>query len=290
MTNELELPCAEDFFLSVPMYSEYVYSGAQVWDLINLLYFDKTIDCYCPRCGKDATFKGQNDCRPPEYVRNINNEQNLIELGVSPQLPNLQKGCCRVSLCCTRSHYHRHDYFFNLGSRFNEEDEVENFIVKVGQYPSFSDLHLQEIKKYSSVLSKNSYKELARGIGLASHDVGVGAYVYLRRVFEGLIEEAHKDAVTDEIITEEKYRSLRMAERIKMLRDYLPSFLVENPAMYSLLSKGVHELTEAECLNHFDALRVGIELILDEKIEKNKKETKLAKAKAALKSAVEDVY
>jgi len=62
----------------------------------------------------------------------------------------------------------------------------------------------------------------------------------------------------------------------------LPSFLVENRGLYSILSKGIHSLSEEECLRYFDTVRVGIELILDEKHEQLEKRKKLEKAKSAI--------
>jgi hypothetical protein len=80
-----------------------------------------------------------------------------------------------------------------------------------------------------------------------------------------------------------------MDERIEMLQDYLPPFLVEHRAIYGMLSAGVHELTENDCLAHFDALRTGIEIILDQKVEEKKKTLRLKEASDRLiqaKSAI----
>ncbi len=40
--------------------------------------------------------------------------------------------------------------------------------------------------------------------------------------------------------------------------------------MYSILSKGIHELSEEECLQYFKLMKIGIELILDEQLEEKK--------------------
>jgi hypothetical protein len=52
--------------------------------------------------------------------------------------------------------------------------------------------------------------------------------------------------------------------------------------MYSILSLGIHELDEQTCLAHFDTLRVGIEIILDEKLEEFRKKEKTEAAKLKL--------
>lgn len=49
--------------------------------------------------------------------------------------------------------------------------------------------------------------------------------------------------------------------------------------MYGILSIGIHSLTENECLQYFETVKLGIELILDEEVERYKKKQKLEEAK-----------
>lgn len=56
-----------------------------------------------------------------------------------------------------------------------------------------------------------------------------------------------------------------------------------------MLSKGLHELTEQECLEHFDALRICIEIILDERVESKQKAAKQEQAKLALQTVIKKV-
>jgi hypothetical protein len=146
-----------------------------------------------------------------------------------------------------------------------------------------------DIKKYSSVLTKSQLGELVRAIGLASHDVGIGSFVYLRRIFEALVEEAHDLAMKDPSWNEDDYGRSRMAEKIDLLKNYLPDFLVQNRQIYSLLSKGLHELSEEECLSHFKTVKIGIELILDERLEKRQKAEKIKAVSAAIQQATSAV-
>jgi hypothetical protein len=62
-----------------------------------------------------------------------------------------------------------------------------------------------------------------------------------------------------------------MDEKVESLKDYLPSQLVGMKRIYSILSDGVHALTEEECLALFPALKLSIELILEQKIEADAK-------------------
>ena len=152
-------------------------------------------------------------------------------------------------------------------------------IMKIGQWPSVADLESHDIEKYRKLLGKDRHFEFKRSVGLASHGVGIGAFVYLRRIFESLIEEAYQKAPTLTEDNKQQFFASRMDEKILLLKDNLPAFLVENRRLYSILSKGIHSLSENECLKYFDTIRVGIELILDQKIEQQERQDKEAKTR-----------
>lgn len=160
----------------------------------------------------------------------------------------------------------------------NAED---NSIMKVGQYPSIASVHIGQIQDYKGVLSKEELKEFTRAIGLAANGVGIGSFVYLRRIFENLIQSAYEKALKEDAIDKEQYAKGRMKDKIALLHDYLPETLVEMKEVYNILSKGIHELSEEECLQYFDAMKNGIEFILDDKLEQKRKEQK---RKATLES------
>ena len=48
-----------------------------------------------------------------------------------------------------------------------------------------------------------------------------------------------------------------------MLKGYLPSVLVDNAQIYGIVSKGIHELSEDECLKYFPILQSCIIMILN---------------------------
>ena len=51
---------------------------------------------------------------------------------------------------------------------------------------------------------------------------------------------------------------------------------------YGLLSKGIHELDENECLKHFDTLKEIVEILLDQKLDLLKKKKKIDSLKRNL--------
>jgi hypothetical protein len=120
---------------------------------------------------------------------------------------------------------------------------------------------------------------LRRANTLASHNYGVGAFIYLRRVFEALIDghrRAYEQAAGTSI---PNYEELKIDDRIKALKASLPEFLVKHRSIYGVMSKGVHELDEQTCLRYFPTIRSAIMLILEQDLlarRKKEAETQLA--------------
>lgn len=180
-------------------------------------------------------------------------------------------GFANLDVKCKRT-----DNVFKFYILWNPEAKI---LTKVGQYPSIADFHISEIKQYAKLLPSEKLKEFTRAIGLAANGVGIGSFVYLRRIFEYLIGEAFNKAEADKAIKEGDFQRARMDGKIELLKLYLPQFLVDNKAMYSILSLGIHELDERTCLAHFDTMRIGIEIILDEKLDELRKKEKIIEAK-----------
>lgn len=145
------------------------------------------------------------------------------------------------------------------------------YLKKVGQSPSLADMQFFDLRKYQKIL-KDSYKELTRAIGLFSAGVGIGSFVYLRRILERLCEGSHQQCVKLPNWDEEKYKSSHFNERVEFLEQYgvqlLPSELAPvKSKLYSVMSKGIHEYSEKECLELFPCVQMAIELILDKRLE-----------------------
>ena len=136
-----------------------------------------------------------------------------------------------------------------------------------------------DLAKYQKIL-KDSYKELTRAIGLFSSGVGIGSFVYLRRILEKLCEGSHQQCAKLPNWDEEKYKSSHFNERVEFLEQYgvhlLPSELAPvKSKLYSVMSKGIHEYSEKECLELFPCVKMAIELILDKRLEEIDHATKI---------------
>lgn len=248
-------PTPEEFYITYPLYQEFDFVKGQESKGWKIKYFGGTIDAYCPDCGNHSIFShtpSQTSYGDEAWIHD-----HLFE----------------VTLICSREKKHKLYFLFKVRGRTMQ---------KIGQFPSLATLNMFDVRTYSSVLDKETFRELTKAIGLAAHGVGVGSFVYLRRIFESLVEEAHNAAKTADEWNEIAYSKARMGEKIHLLEDFLPKFLVENRLMYGILSKGVHELTETECLAAFSVVKMGIEIILDDKIRDIEEQKKLKKAALAI--------
>jgi hypothetical protein len=70
-----------------------------------------------------------------------------------------------------------------------------------------------------------------------------------------------------------------------VLQAHLPEVLVNNAAYYGVVSKGIHELQEQECLDIFPVIQKGIEAILDEILEKRERDRRAKDFSSALGKA-----
>jgi hypothetical protein len=251
------------FFFQLPIYTPVKIDSAnqnQFYDILSAAY-DRDSE----------VFNGYNPMRKSESSFAVNSFRSRHG---DPTMYSHYGGPAQITVRCKRW-----DDLMEFFIYYNQETGI---LMKVGQYPSIADFHIHEVKQYNKVLSKEKLREFTRAIGLAANGVGIGSFVYLRRIFEGLIEEAHTAARTDAGWNEELFTRGRMTDKIQLLEAHLPPFLVENRALYGILSTGVHSLTEDDCLAHFDTVRVGIELILDEKLEASERKRKVEEAKQKL--------
>ena len=159
-----------------------------------------------------------------------------------------------------------------------------NTMVKIGQFPSFADLSFPELDEFKKEIDKASMKEFRRAIGLHAQGIGVGSYVYLRRIFERILDAAKCQAESDASVDLSNYESMRVSERIKLLKAYLPDMINSNPAIYGIVSKGIHELSEDDCIKYFPVLQEAIFMILRQWAQKRKEQDAIKKLEASISS------
>lgn len=151
---------------------------------------------------------------------------------------------------------------------------------KVGQYPSMADLQMFDIEKYRRVLNKDAFRDFRTALGLYASGVGCGSFVYLRRIFEGLVIEAEAIASQMDGWSAEEYRNRDFNKKVEYLETFGQKLIPDELStvktrIYGVLSRGVHASSDQECIELFPAMKYVIEELLDHKIAKKEREEKL---------------
>lgn len=233
-----------------PIYTEYDLSNISDEDFTRFVLNGGSVDAYCLDCQRMSIF-----C----IERKLSNYDEKVKEISRSGVISIEARCSRRSDGILEDCYSTLRFCFNKdGKRF----------TKIGQYPSKADLELKSLNPvFSKELDNALRQELGRAIGLRAHGVGIGSFVYLRRIFERLIEKTYANAKAGSLWDEDKealYQKSKMSERISLLNGYLPNRLVKTSSLYGILSKGIHELSEEECLSHFDLVQKAILMILKE--------------------------
>ncbi|NIE56789.1 MULTISPECIES: short-chain dehydrogenase [unclassified Burkholderia] len=246
----------EELCLQTPLYKKLKLHADQSEWLIQLEDYRGALDMYCPDCKRHTVFTG--------------NKYPALSVTREVQPKSIRDNrLFKLEFFCPRNREHTAVFVFRV---------YDGTLEKIGQFPSIADIAAPHIRQYRTILGDNRFHELSRGIGLAAHGVGVGAFVYFRRIFESLIAEAKNKAASDEGWDHENFDRCHMDKKILMLKGYLPEFLVENRTAYGIMSVGVHELSDDECLIAFPVIKTGIELMLDQIIEIKNREKKIREA------------
>lgn len=261
----------EDVFKKYPLYEKVAISNESdninvALEVFQLLYAESSFDMYCTQCKSLSIFRRKKR----EYYGTL----QIIE---DNHVPIISNGQYTIEAECSRNSNHKAIVFVLYETPI---------IIKIGQFPSLADILSPNLRRYKSAIGEQRLRDWSKAIGLTAHGIGAGSFVYLRRIIESLIEDAHNNAKNKNEWDEDKYTQSRFTEKIQMLSGYLPDFMVQNRAAYSILSKGVHELDEDLCLEYFPAINSVIELIAEEKlasveIEKRKNATQNTLSKIA---------
>lgn len=199
-------------------------------------------DGMCLPCRRDSTLV----IAEPRVV--VHNNGPLTEW---PGSPAFRSGIHVIELTCSRNRDHLLVFAVLNG---------KGWMMKIGQWPSIADIGLGELRRFDRILGDTDRKELATAIGLHAHGVGVGSFVYLRRILERLIREAEARVGAPE------NSQARIVDRIKALKGEIPEFLTQTPNLYGLLSVDIHELAEDDCLAAFPVVASAINEIIEEKL------------------------
>lgn len=233
------------------------------------------IDCYCSKCKDNKTFIISSlafyqsaSC----FIKAINSSfsRKTLLLDVN------EKGKFDVELKCPVCN--EVIYFYYVYEK--------GYIIKINTYPSLMNGLKQKFRKYE-LLNKDDYsynEELITGCYLFyNSQSGVGSFCYLRRCLENFVKDYTNDLYDEGIIINKYNPSLKFEEKINIIKDELDKDVYDMlKPLYSILSLGIHELKEQDCLDFFEQLKEILEILLDERIEKINKKNRIQKLKKNL--------
>ena len=219
----------------------------------NEIFF--TFDLYCPTC-KMVT---------PYQIRTAAVTNRSI--ATRYQTDTLRKPVVVLNAVCLRVQHLMAVVLYQQKGR----------LIKIGQYPSLADIAFGELSKLDRSLEPLDRKELGRALGLFAHDAPLGAFVYLRRVFERMIARAYVRHVAEGGDEVQNFEGLKMDQRLKVVRGQLPRKVAQNSNVFGVLSKGIHELSDEEGRDLFPLVKTVIfQMLGDEERDRLAKEQEAA--------------
>lgn len=171
--------------------------------------------------------------------------------------------------------------FFNLRIvRKSENRSME--IEKVGQYLPWDISINKNLQKVLGKFSEN-YK---KGLICESQAYGIGANAYFRRIVEEIIGDlleqipnimSGEERVKYDEALEETRKTKNTQEKIALVKDLLPPILMPesyNPlkTLHEILSEGLHEKTDQECLEDAQIIRTTLTFLVNSILRRKKEQ------------------
>lgn len=259
-----------DLLLRRPLYAELKGDAKYIEEVVKVLSGERGVDFdnYCVTCGTITPWTLR------KYAV-LNSGGGSGYLGSNRYVQHPVTNIRAVNVVCLRRQ-HFYTYLLHVFGTVAQ---------KIGQTPSMADIAFGELKGVPGI-QKQDRKELGRALGLFAHDTPLGAFVYLRRVFERMISRAH-DRHKEKCGTDlDGWGSMKMGERIRALAKELPPVVQSNYAVWGLLSKGIHELSDEDAETLFPLVKAVIFEMLGEEERHRQAAIQSEATRAALAAAV----
>lgn len=188
-------------------------------------------------CGKVDIIKGKIDGIQPPYSKGT-----LLD-GVIHYL--------EYYFSCTNND--NHNYIMQISIEFNDGKFV---VRKVGQNPSMLIVKGFEFDKYRKFLEKiDAYDDYKKADFSYADHFYAGAYTYLRRIFEKMINY---------YLGNSKLEDNHMDTKIKAVKDkFDPRINHLLKQLYDILSVSIHELSEEQSKEYYEYLKAIIDIQLE---------------------------
>ena len=153
--------------------------------------------------------------------------------------------------CTNEPDTHKYKMFLLISKKGNVFS-----VTKIGQNPSIIDIHGFDFDCYKKQLKAfDAYQDFKKAELCISDGFSAGAYTYLRRVFEKMLNKYCVGVELKDNHTETKIKACQsfFDPRIHRLL----------PRLYKILSKGIHELDDSESQTYYEYLRIIITMQLE---------------------------
>lgn len=265
----------QNFILSEPLYKTVEFDSklySSFAGFSRMIYHD-----YCDCCSDNSVFEWNCDqyihdmyCKLAEYNTD---SQNPIIRSINEPYKNQSFFIDYLFFCtgCKRIHYYTLMF-------------KGNTVTKIGQYPSLASKEEHEIQKYKRLkVIKKYYIELIRSVNAYSQHMGIASFVYLRRIYEHIIETEYS-----KLPNEEQNPKAKFDDKMKAVDNKLhiipPELDSQKSKIYSVLSKGIHEYEEDECYELYPAMKTIILLMLENYLSDKESKQQLKEIEKTLKS------
>ena len=235
---------------------------------------DKIIT-YCHKCKKEFPFKikmigekmnydlNHRDCmvitKSGEHTKIIDPTKIFISNGLlgGAQPPYdqdmlLNNVIWYINYNCKCTNKDEHQYMMMISIELKDDKFV---VRKIGQNPSMITIKGFDFDKYEKILRKlNAYQDYKKADLSNAEHFHVGAYAYLRRIFEKMVN----------YYLEKKTRVNSMDKKIEAVKDKFDPrvrHLLRN--LYGILSVSIHELDEEQSREYYEYLKAVIDMQLE---------------------------
>lgn len=249
--NELTDSDIKEFLETAPLYSWREFKRPSVNR--NSLSINE-IDAYCDICKQQ---------RPFQDLRSRGGGSGMT-------VSALKSGTSYFTFSCVSCRKAHREYMVE-----QVLDDKTIRIQKYGELPRSKLRRNQALQKFF----QDDLDNYEKAIVCLSHEYGIAAFVYFRRVIENninalldLLQEDAQSSGSDKSILDaiaDLRKETPMSEKIKIANLALPNHLKPdglNPLsrLYQVLSEGIHSLTEAECLKKSTATSKCLEFLISE--------------------------
>ena len=218
------------------------------------------IEMECPRCKKSRPFSNRR-ARDGAFGQPI---------------PKLESDIYSFRFTCDGCSSGKYIFFV-------EVDTEGKRVRKVGQTPAWSINLDKDLEKFL----ESDADFLKKALICESQGYGIAAFSYYRRILENSIGKILQglrsmlelnNASLEEIEKIDKaLKSIVMDERIKIAKDAVPNHLRPNKMnplaiIYDTLSAGIHRLSEEQCLENSQHIRVALSYLIKALTQQNEEQ------------------